>query len=147
MTEGQTMQVRRKGGAFTASRRVNGTWSVTNEHGASFIYADLDFHALFEPVPSPPTDGQTQRDAFVKAQEDWTPLVKGEAVGLANALRGRLGLPNGESAIVTVMAKDGLERLRAADVRASIRAGAVRLSFHVHNTEADVDGVARALGA
>ena len=45
------------------------------------------------------------------------------------------------------MAKDGLERLRAADVRASIRAGAVRLSFHVHNTEADVDGVARALGA
>jgi selenocysteine lyase/cysteine desulfurase len=26
-----------------------------------------------------------------------------------------------------------------------VRAGAVRLSFHLHNTEADVDAVARAL--
>ena len=68
-------------------------------------------------------------------------------VGLANALRQRLDLAKGDSAIVTVAAKDGLERLRAADVRASIRAGAVRLSFHLHNTEADVDVVARALGA
>ena len=68
-------------------------------------------------------------------------------VGLANALRERLRLPKGDSAIVTVAATDGLERLRAADVRASIRAGAVRLSFHLHNTEADVDAVARALGA
>jgi selenocysteine lyase/cysteine desulfurase len=68
-------------------------------------------------------------------------------VGLANALRERLRLPKGDSAIVTAAAKDGLERLRAADVRASIRAGAVRLSFHLHNTEADVDAVARALGA
>jgi selenocysteine lyase/cysteine desulfurase len=68
-------------------------------------------------------------------------------VGLANALRERLRLPKGDSAIVTVAAKDGLERLRAADVRASIRAGAVRLSFHLHNTEADVDAIARALGA
>jgi selenocysteine lyase/cysteine desulfurase len=68
-------------------------------------------------------------------------------VGLANALRERLRLPKGDSAIVTVAAGDGLDRLRAADVRASIRAGAVRLSFHLHNTEADVDAVARALGA
>ena len=31
------------------------------------------------------------------------------------------------------------ERLEAAGVRASNRAGAARLSFHLHNTEADVD--------
>jgi len=60
------------------------------------------------------------------------------------ALRGRLGLPPGDSAIVT--AQGGLERLRAAGIKASVRAGAVRLSFHLHNTEADVDAVARALG-
>jgi selenocysteine lyase/cysteine desulfurase len=68
-------------------------------------------------------------------------------VGLANALRERLGLPEADSAILTVAAKNDLEHLRAADVRASIRAGAVRLSFHLHNTESDVDAVARALGA
>ena len=68
-------------------------------------------------------------------------------VGLANLLRERLGLPPGDSAIVTASAEGGLERLRAADIRASVRAGAVRLSFHLHNTEADVDAVARALGA
>jgi len=65
-------------------------------------------------------------------------------LALANALRGRLGLPPGDSAIVT--AEGGLERLRAAGIKASVRAGAVRLSFHLHNTEADVDAVARALG-
>jgi selenocysteine lyase/cysteine desulfurase len=66
-------------------------------------------------------------------------------VALANALRARLGLPPGDSAIVTA-ADGGLERLRAAGIRASVRAGAVRLSFHLHNTDADVDAVARALG-
>jgi selenocysteine lyase/cysteine desulfurase len=66
-------------------------------------------------------------------------------LGLANALRERLGLPPGDSAIVTVPAEGGLERLRSAGIRASIRAGAVRLSFHLHNTESDVDAVARAL--
>jgi selenocysteine lyase/cysteine desulfurase len=67
-------------------------------------------------------------------------------VGLANALRRRLGLPAGDSAVVTVATDAGLERLRAAGVRASIRAGAVRLSFHLHNTESDVDVVAQGLG-
>jgi len=67
-------------------------------------------------------------------------------LGLANALRERLGLPSGDSAIVTVSADGGLERLRAANIKASVRAGAVRLSFHLHNTEADVEAVARALG-
>ena len=68
-------------------------------------------------------------------------------VALANALRGRLGLPSGDSAFVTVNVPDAMARLRAANVAASVRAGAVRLSFHLHNTEADVEAVARALGA
>jgi selenocysteine lyase/cysteine desulfurase len=67
-------------------------------------------------------------------------------VGLANALRARLGLPPSDSAILTVTASGGLDRLSAGGVKAAVRAGAVRLSFHLHNTEADVDAVARALG-
>lgn len=67
-------------------------------------------------------------------------------LALANALRARLGLPPGDSAIVTVTAEGALDRLRAASVKASVRAGAVRLSFHLHNTDADVDAVARVLG-
>jgi selenocysteine lyase/cysteine desulfurase len=67
-------------------------------------------------------------------------------VGLANALRTRLGLPASDSAIVTVTASGGLDRLSAGGVKAAVRAGAVRLSFHLHNSEADVDAVARALG-
>ena len=66
-------------------------------------------------------------------------------LGLANALRERLGLPAADSAIVTVAAEGALERLRVAGVKASVRAGAVRLAFHLHNTEADVDTIARAL--
>jgi len=68
-------------------------------------------------------------------------------LGLANVLRGRLGLPTGDSAVVTVAAEGALERLRAAGVKASTRAGAVRLSFHLHNIEADVDAVARVLAS
>jgi len=67
-------------------------------------------------------------------------------VGLANALRARLGMPPGDSAIVSVSVGDGLAGLAAANIKAAVRAGGVRLSFHLHNTEADVDAVARALG-
>jgi selenocysteine lyase/cysteine desulfurase len=67
-------------------------------------------------------------------------------VGLANALRASLGMPASDSAIVTAAVDDGLARLSAANVKASVRAGAMRLSFHLHNTEADVEAVARALG-
>jgi selenocysteine lyase/cysteine desulfurase len=64
---------------------------------------------------------------------------------LANALRERLRQPPVDSAIVSVAAEGGLERLRAAGIKAAVRAGAVRVSFHLHNTDADVDAVARAL--
>jgi selenocysteine lyase/cysteine desulfurase len=67
-------------------------------------------------------------------------------LALANALRARLRLPPGDSAIVTVTSDGGPERLSAAGIKASVRAGALRVSFHLHNTGADVDAVARALG-
>jgi selenocysteine lyase/cysteine desulfurase len=61
-------------------------------------------------------------------------------VALADRLRAGLGLPPGDSAIVTTTVGPGAaERLAAADVVASVRAGRLRMSCHLHNDEADVD--------
>jgi selenocysteine lyase/cysteine desulfurase len=61
---------------------------------------------------------------------------------LANRLRAGLGLPPGDSAIVVA----GVERphavahgLAAAGIVASVRAGALRLSCHLYNDDADID--------
>ena len=40
---------------------------------------------------------------------------------------------------------DAAERLRAAGIRASMRAGAVRVGFHLYNTEDDLDRLLDAL--
>ncbi len=68
------------------------------------------------------------------------------AVGLANRFRERLGLPPGDSAIVS-LATDGdvSEHLGRAGIVASVRAGRLRLSFHVHNGPDDADLAADAL--
>jgi selenocysteine lyase/cysteine desulfurase len=64
---------------------------------------------------------------------------------LANRFRAGLGLPPGDSAIVSVRGvPDASERMARAGVRTSVRADGLRVSFHLYNTEADVD---RALGA
>ncbi len=61
-------------------------------------------------------------------------------VGLANRFRAGLGMEPGDSAIVALPAEDALvARLRAADVSVTVREGFIRLSFHVFNSEADVD--------
>jgi selenocysteine lyase/cysteine desulfurase len=61
-------------------------------------------------------------------------------VALADRLRAGLGLPPGDSAIVALDAPEGTaERLAAAGVIASVRAGRLRLSCHLHNDETDVD--------
>jgi selenocysteine lyase/cysteine desulfurase len=67
-------------------------------------------------------------------------------VTLANAFRDGLGLPPGDSAIVSVPCPpDVPARLAAAGVRAAVRAGRLRLSFHLHNDESDVEAALRAL--
>jgi selenocysteine lyase/cysteine desulfurase len=65
-------------------------------------------------------------------------------VALANRFLTGLGRPPGDSAIVTVDVPGAEAKLTAAGVRAAVRAGRVRASFHVYSTEADVD---LALGA
>lgn len=66
-------------------------------------------------------------------------------VGLANALRTGLGLPAGDSAIVRLEGEGVAERLLAAGLRVSSRAGAARLSFHLYSTQADVERTLAAL--
>ncbi len=66
-------------------------------------------------------------------------------VRLANRFRDAMGLDPSDSAIVPVEAEGAAERLAAAGVRAAVRAGNARLSFHVYNTDDDVDAAAEAL--
>jgi selenocysteine lyase/cysteine desulfurase len=61
-------------------------------------------------------------------------------VGLANRFRDGLGLPPGDSAIVTAEAGN-VERLESAGIIAPVRAGRLRTSWHAYNSEADVDRV------
>jgi selenocysteine lyase/cysteine desulfurase len=58
---------------------------------------------------------------------------------LANRFRAGLGLPPGDSAIVSTELPEAEERLRGTRVMAAARAGLLRTSWHVYNTDADVD--------
>jgi selenocysteine lyase/cysteine desulfurase len=81
-----------------------------------------------------------QRVALDLLAEVGVAAVHRHDVGLADRLRAGLGLPPGPSAIVTTVVPDGTaERLASAGVAASVRAGRLRFSCHLHNTEADVD--------
>ena len=62
-------------------------------------------------------------------------------VGLANRFRAGLGLEPSNSAIVSVDVPDARERLESAGIVAAVRAGHMRASWHLYNTEADVDRV------
>jgi selenocysteine lyase/cysteine desulfurase len=72
--------------------------------------------------------------------------VHAHCVDLADAFRAGLGMDPAGSAIVAVRRPDAVERLAAAGVTASARAGAARLGFHLYNTRADVALALRALG-
>lgn len=66
-------------------------------------------------------------------------------VGLANRFRAGLGLPASHSAIVSVDVPDAAARLDRAGIVAAMRGGRLRTSWHVYNTEQDVDRVLEAL--
>ena len=67
-------------------------------------------------------------------------------IRLANRFRSGLGLPPGDSAIVSAELQDAEERLRGTRVMAAARAGLLRTSWHVYNTDADVDELLNNLG-
>lgn len=66
-------------------------------------------------------------------------------LGLANRFREGLGLPPGNSAMVSTDLPGAEERLRGAGIRAAVRGGALRASFHLYNTADDVDAALSAL--
>ena len=68
-------------------------------------------------------------------------------LSLANRFRAGIGLPPGDSAIVSTSLPGAAERLERAGIRAAVRADSLRVSFHVYNTEHDVDAALDALGA
>ena len=73
--------------------------------------------------------------------------VWAKASGLGDQLCDALGIPQQHQAIVTWADPDrsDLDRLVAAGIRASGRAGRLRASFHLWNSEADVAAVTAAL--
>jgi selenocysteine lyase/cysteine desulfurase len=70
--------------------------------------------------------------------------VHAHDVALANRFRAGLGLPPAGSAIVSADIPGADDKLARAGIRAAVRDGRVRVSFHVYSTPADVD---RALDA
>jgi selenocysteine lyase/cysteine desulfurase len=66
-------------------------------------------------------------------------------LALANEFRAGLGLPPGNSAIVSAELPGAEEAFAAAGVRAAVRDGRLRASFHVYSTEADVELALKAL--
>jgi selenocysteine lyase/cysteine desulfurase len=70
-------------------------------------------------------------------------------VGLANRFRAGMGLPESDSAIVSLdLGPDSgaSKRLRSEGIVVALRGGLLRASFHLYNTVADVDGLLKALG-
>jgi selenocysteine lyase/cysteine desulfurase len=65
---------------------------------------------------------------------------------LANRFREALGLPAADSAIVSVELPEAEERLAGTRVMAAARAGLLRTSWHVYNTDDDVDELLELLG-
>jgi selenocysteine lyase/cysteine desulfurase len=64
---------------------------------------------------------------------------------LANRFRDGLGLPAGDSAIVMADVAGAAEAFERAGIMAAVRLGRLRASFHVYNTDADVDAALDAL--
>jgi selenocysteine lyase/cysteine desulfurase len=71
--------------------------------------------------------------------------IRDHDVALANRFLAGLGQPRGDSAIVTVDVPDAERKLERAGVRAAVRVGRVRVSFHVYSTEDDVEMALAAL--
>ena len=68
------------------------------------------------------------------------------ALGLANRFRAAIAVPQGDSAIISIATDEhAAAELTRAGIVGSTRAGRLRLSFHVHNTESDADRAAEVL--
>ncbi len=67
-------------------------------------------------------------------------------VALANEFRSRLGLPAGDSAIVSLELPPTTNENLLEKLSTSVRAGRLRVAFHLYNQMEDVDLLTKALG-
>jgi len=72
-------------------------------------------------------------------------MIHEHDVALANRFRAGLGISPSDSAIVMCDAPDAAPRLERAGIRAAVRGGRLRTSWHVYNTDDDVDATLAAL--
>jgi selenocysteine lyase/cysteine desulfurase len=73
--------------------------------------------------------------------------VRDHDVALANRFRNGLHMDSSNSAIVTLPREGGAAELAKAGIRATEWRGILRLSFHLHNSQADVDQALTVLAA
>ena len=99
-------------------------------------------------TPRPPgTAGSAPRRRSRSSRRSGSSAIHAHDVGLANRFRAGLGLEPGDSAIVFVDVPGAAARLERAGIRAAVRGGRVRTSWHLYNTDADVDRRARSAAA
>ena len=65
---------------------------------------------------------------------------------LANLFREEMQLEPSNSAIVSIEAEDASTQLERSGIQAASRAGNLRVSFHIYNTDEDVAALLKALG-
>jgi selenocysteine lyase/cysteine desulfurase len=83
--------------------------------------------------------------ALALLEEVGVEAIHAHDLGLANRFRAGLGLEPGDSAIVFVDVPEAAGRLERAGIRAAVRGGRVRTSWHLYNTGTDVDHALEAL--
>jgi selenocysteine lyase/cysteine desulfurase len=71
--------------------------------------------------------------------------VHAHDLALAERVRSGVGMEPSNSAIVSIDLPDAARRLKRAGIVAALRGGRVRVSWHVYNTDADVDATLDAL--
>jgi selenocysteine lyase/cysteine desulfurase len=84
--------------------------------------------------------------AIALLEEIGVSAIQAHNLELANRFRAGLGLEPSDSAIVFVDAPEAAARLERAGIRAAVRGGRVRTSWHLYNTGVDVDRALEALG-
>jgi len=144
-----------RGSAFAYLRP--GLRDAWTPHAAGWYAAD-DVHASYYGPPLKLPSSARRFDispawfSFVGAapalalvEEIGVPAIHEHNVALANRFLTGLGRPPSNSAIVTVDVPGAEEKLDRAGIRAAVRAGRVRASFHVYSTTSDVDDALTAL--
>jgi selenocysteine lyase/cysteine desulfurase len=142
----------------TAWMSIAEDWSEQIVPNAAGWYAGADVHASYFGPPLRLASDARRFDtspawfSWVGAQPALELLnrigvgaVHEHDVTLANRFRAGLGMAPSNSAIVSVASDGGAQRLERAGIVAALRDGRLRASWHLYNTEADVDAALDAL--